>query len=83
MVIAGVGTGPVDVCTVEDVAREDGVTAADVRGAAAETLDAVSGVVAVAGSGADVDRSGLGRLMGTSNQAVGCEETVWLRWEAS
>ena len=56
---------------MEDTAREDGVTAADVRGAAAETLDVVSGVVAVAGSGADVGRSGLGSLMGTSSQVVG------------
>ena len=64
-------TGLVDVCTVEDVAQEVGVTAADVRSAAAETLDAVSGVVAVAGSGADVGRSRLGSLMGTSSQVVG------------
>ena len=33
------------VCTVEDVAWEDGVSVADARGAAAETLDATSGVV--------------------------------------
>ena len=51
-------------CTVEDVAQEVGVFAVDVRGAAAETLDAASGVVAVAGSGADVGLSGLSSPFG-------------------
>ena len=37
----------------------------------AETLDAASGVVAVAGSGADVGRSGLSSPLGTSSQPEG------------
>ena len=60
-------------CTVEDVAQEVGVFAVDVRGAAAETLDAASGVVAVAGSGADVGLSGLSSPLGTSNQLKGVQ----------